>query len=46
MMVMIYSEQPKSIDVNSILDKGGYKGNSAIFRPNLVSNPSSSSAER
>ena len=46
MMVMIYFEQLKLIDVNSILDKGGYKGNSAIFRPNLVSNLSSSSVER
>lgn len=45
-IVTISSLQPKSIDVRSIFDKGGYNGNSAILRPSFVKSPSSSSAER
>jgi hypothetical protein len=41
-MVEISSEQPKSTLVISILDIGGSKGNSAIFKPRRVSKPSSS----
>lgn len=45
-IVTISSLQPKSIEVRSIFDRGGYNGNSAIFRPSLVKRPSSSRAER
>lgn len=46
MMVMISSVHEKSMEVKSILERGGSKGNSAIFLPSLVSNPSSSNADR
>ncbi|KAL6289277.1 hypothetical protein ACE6H2_006787 [Prunus campanulata] len=46
MMVKISSLHPRSTLANSILDKGGSRGNSAIFLPNLVSSPSSSSAPK
>jgi hypothetical protein len=46
MIVMTSSVQLKSIEVSSILERGGSRGNSAILRPNLVSRPSSSRAER
>lgn len=46
MIVMIYYVQEKSMEVRSILDRGGYNGNYAIFLPSLVNSPSSSSAER
>ena len=39
-----WSEHSRSTDVNIILDNGGSKGNSDIFRPSFVSNPSSSNA--
>ena len=45
-MVKISSEHPKSTLAMSILLIGGSSGNSAIFRPSLVSNPSSSSAPK
>lgn len=45
-IVTISSEQAKSTEVNSILERAGSKGNSAIFLPNLVSKPSSSKAAR
>jgi len=45
-MVIIYYEQPKSIEVKSIFDRGGSRGNYAIFLPNLVNNPSSSKADK
>ena len=45
-IVIISSAQPRSTAVNSILDKGGSKGNSAILLPNLVNRPSSSSADK
>ncbi len=45
-MVRISSEQPRSTLAMSILDTGGSSGNSAIFRPSLVSIPSSSRAPR
>jgi hypothetical protein len=46
MIVTIYSVHPKSIEVNSILDKGGSKGNYAIFLPSFVKSPSSSKADK
>lgn len=41
-IVAISSEQARSTLVINILDMGGSKGNSAIFKPSLVSRPSSS----
>ena len=41
---MISSTHPKSTAVNNILAYGGSKGNSAIFLPTFVNNPSSSKA--
>ena len=46
MIVIISSEHPKSMEVSNILDKGGYRGNYAIFLPKRVSNPSSSKADK
>jgi hypothetical protein len=43
---MISSTQPKSTAVKSILAYGGSRGNSAIFLPTFVSNPSSSNAPK
>ena len=43
-MVIISSAHLRSTAVNNILLKGGSKGNSDILLPNLVNNPSSSSA--
>ena len=43
-MVIISSTQFKYTAVNNILAYGGSNGNSAIFLPTLVSNPSSSKA--
>lgn len=45
-IVHISSAHSKSTAVSSILPKGGSKGNSAIFIPTLVSNPSSSKAPK
>lgn len=45
-MVIISSEHLRSTEVNNIFDRLGSIGNSAIFLPNLVSSPSSSSAPR
>lgn len=43
---MISSTHPKSTAVNNILAYGGSNGNSAIFLPTLVNNPSSSKAPK
>ena len=45
-MVKISSLHPRSTLASSILDNGVSRGNSAIFWPNLVKNPSSSRAPR
>ena len=45
-MVHISSLHPRSIEVRSIFDSDGNKGNSAIFIPILVNKPSSSKAPR
>ena len=46
MIVIISSTQHRSTAVNNILAYGGSRGNSAIFLPTLVSNPSSSNAPK
>ena len=43
-IVRISSAHPKSTEAMSIFDIGGSRGNSAIFLPSLVNNPSSSKA--
>ena len=45
-MVRISLEQPSSAEIISILERGGSRGNSTIFRPSSVKAPVLSSAPR